>query len=215
MIISNKKACICILDVDNQYLDSYSSWLVSFMRDTFFQEKFDVFITTTSIKLFSESPLNKFLIDLQLIGKVDRIFPIQFNLNKRDYQLKLLEMGTLCENFREVNQNIYNLHYSWYYQITPDTEFNIPFINSFGIVFGNHFFLNGSSVFLAENSLGRCGFSFFMTGDRHSFCNLQNLLAYVESSHNVDFKRSKDVMFYMKKLMYRQNTDYLMIEKMK
>ena len=214
MIISNKKACICILDVDNQYLDSYSSWLVSFMRNTFFQEKFDVFITTTNVKLFSESSLNKFLIDLQLIGKVDRIFPIQFNLNKRDYQLKLIEMGTLCENFREVNQNIYNLHYSWYYQITPDTEFNAPFINNFSVVFGNNFFLNDRSVFFAENGLGRCAFSFFMTGDRQSFCNLQNLFAYVESSHNADFKRSKDIMFYMKKLMYRQNTDYLMIEKM-
>lgn len=215
MIISDKKACICILDVDNQYRDSYSSWLVSFMRDTFFQEKFDVFIATTNSKLFGESSLNKFLTDLQLIGKVDRIFPIQFNLNKSEYHLKLLEMGTLCENFREVNQTIYALHYSWYYQITPDTEFDAPFINSFGIVFGDNFFLNSRSVFFTENSLKRCAFSFFMTGDRHSFGNLQNLLAYVESSHNTDFKRSKDVMFYMKKLMYRQNTDYLMIDKMK
>jgi hypothetical protein len=57
MNTSEKTACICILDVESKYLDSYSSWMFTFMRDTFFQDRFDVYIATSRMQMhavFSE-----------------------------------------------------------------------------------------------------------------------------------------------------------------
>lgn len=212
MNTSEKTACICILDVESKYLDSYSSWMFTFMRDTFFQDRFDVYIATVNIEKFEASELNKFLLAAQETGKIVNIFPIQFNLQEKITKFKLLEMASFCENFREVNQGLHNLKYTWFYQLTSNVPFGKFITNSFDSLFSRRMFLDKNAAYLIEHNFDAPHYSFFMTGDRFVFSNLQNLISYVKAKHNLS-DTPQDIIFYMRKLMYRQNTDYIMIEK--
>jgi len=199
MILSDI-ACICINDLENKYSDSYLSWIDTVLRITPYQKFFDVYISTVDIKAFYASPLNKFLDEMQQLGKIRNINPIQFNVSAG--KLSHVQLMTFGNNFREVNQQLRGiLNYSWYYQIDSHKTFTKEDIVSFKILDQNPKLNPELILFFNEfyNSPDDYILGYFSTGCEQRFSMLQNVIAYLTSKHNEKFFEGYDYHFYVKK----------------
>ena len=210
--MSRRCLCICILDTENLFLESYSAWLLTVFKHQQHWESIDIFIASTDLQKFNESKLNALINELKALNAIRSILRIQFHLNATDALGRKIELSQYLENFREVNQFLSNCEYGWYIQITPLTSFYdianfSKFTNSLIDISGVY----SSHACSASNEM----FDFFMTGDRIIFSCLQIIHGYIMSAHNLPARNAKDLNFLFKKYLQRMNKRLYLIEQIK
>lgn len=198
MTSSTKIACIDIVDFFQNDKQSYLSWINAFFKRTFFQQQFDVFVSTTDRKSFDESDLNKFILYQKRQGLVRNYFVISFNVSDTDL-MGYLKLMSFCQNFREINQGI-KLDYSWYYSVSSDTAFNCVDIAKFDKFFES--FIDPTRIYFIETDEKKAKshpLKFFMTGDRIKFSILQNVYQFGNFSGN----KIQPPLFFMQKILFK------------
>lgn len=206
-------ACVCILDVECRFNESYYSWIYGLLKQTDHYSRFDVYVCTINEEGFLKSNLYGMLKDLQNISVVNIIFTIQFSIHSNR---RLYEMATLCENFREVNQFIHKIDkYEWYFQLTPTTDFDISILEKLKTLKG--FNLNPNKLYYLTNnaSSGKDPFSFLMTGNRFIFNNIQNIISFINSDRITLNYEESEPDYFIKRLLQRMNCEYTSLENIK
>lgn len=210
---TSNTACICVLDTESKFRENYYSWFFTILRTTEYYDRFDVFICTVNEEAFLKSNLYQMLDELQKLGIVTRIFTIEFALHSNE---KLLEIATLCENFREYNQAIHDIGtYAWHFQVTPLVDFDFSMIEKFKLLTGVKMKLNKVYYLTGIDDGVKDPFSFFMTSNRFVFNNLQNLRCFINSNRVQVHKTQKDRDYPIKRLLQRMDVDYLPFEGIK
>ena len=208
-----KTACLCILDTESKFKESYYPWFYSILKETDYYDKFDVYICTVDEKAFLKSNLYTMVNELQSLQIINRIFIIQFELHSNQ---RLYELATLCENFREYNQFLHNIDtYAWYFQVTPMVDFDLSIIGKFKLLRGVKMVPN-KVYYLTSNYLSeKDPFSFFTTSNRFIFNNLQNLFNFINSDRVNVHNQPKEKDYYIRRLLQRMNCEYSSFEAIK
>ena len=210
---NSKTACICILDVESKFNQSYYSWFYSILRKTEYFDSFDVYVCSINEAAFLESNLYSMLEELRKLGVIKRISTIQFNVHSNE---KLYEMATLCENFREYNQFLFDISaYVWYFQITPVVDFDLNLVNKFKSLEGVKLMPN-KVYYLTNNTYHDLQpFSFLMTSNRFVFNNLQNIFSFINSNRIKANIMEQEPSYFIKRLLQRMNCEYAALEDLK
>lgn len=198
--------CICIIDANSNFLSSYLAWGFSL----FANKITDVFIATSDLETFKQSPLNSLLVELQSLGFIHRIYAIQFHLKNTDALLRQLECMELCENFREVNQHVHSLNYDHFVNVLSDSLIDVNQMKAL-IEYKRPLAKNKEVLFFNDlNDIGSRFLSVFITRDRFMFSTIQKF-------HNVVIRRNKkdesDIRFEFKKTIVNLDADVIIIEK--
>ena len=210
---TSNTACICILDVESKFRENYYPWFYTILKETDHYNRFDIYACTVDEEAFLKSNLYKMLDELQKLGIVSRIFTIQFALYGNE---KLLEMATLCENFREYNQSLYDIRtYAWHFQVTPLVDFDLGMVEKFKLLTGVKLKPNKVYYFTEVDDNEKDPFSFFMTSNRFVFNNLQNLQCFINSDRVQIHKTPKNRDYPIRRLLQRMDVEYLPFEGIK
>ena len=210
---TSNTACICILDTESKFRENYYSWFFTILKKTDYYDKFDVFACTVDEEAFLKSNLYGMLSELQKLGIVNRIFTIQFLLHSDN---KLVEIATLCENFREYNQSLFDIgSYSWYFQVTPMVDFDLGMVEKFKLLEGVNLKPNKVLYLTGVDDASKDPFSFFMTSNRFVFNNLQNISCFIYSDRLQIHKQEKSRDYPIRRLLQRMDADYLPFEGIK
>lgn len=210
---TSNTACICVLDTESKFRENYYSWFSTILKETEYYHKFDVYACTVNEEEFIKSNLYEMIAELQKLGIVTRIFTIQFKLHSEN---KLLEIATLCENFREYNQSLFDIGtYAWYFQVTPMVDFDLGMIEKFKLLKGVKLKPNKVLYLTGIDDGVKDPFSFFMTSNRFVFNNLQNLSCFVNSERVKMHQSNKSADYTIRRLLQRMDVDYLPFEGIK
>lgn len=200
--MSNKIACLCVIDDGSTHLNSYFNWQMMFMHPNNLHESFDVFVASVDEAKFLRSPLYRLLQELHGVGIIGKIFTIQFDISDlKDQDERVLKLSTLCENFREVNQFLHGLSYSFYYQCQINFNPGVKNLKRFAEVFDAN--VPTDIAFLFKSYRQSNGF--FATANRQNFSNLQNFYSFFNAEPTDGFE------FVFEKYMVSINLDVFLL----